>query len=251
MLIRTMHCLLAVGLVLGAGAGRAATMGSADLNYAPDSDTLRRYHPGDETSWNWPAIPASYRFTVHTAGDDLASNGYTQLAAKTDSFANPSGVAVGEISSEVWQHGSSGNLLFRYQVVNGGTSSISYGNIASFGPEISIVDCGVLDVGGDVAFDQGDILQLGRSRVDPGDPQMEFGFNSLTTFKTLQPGQTSQWFYVETDSPSYTDGFATLQFGGDAADMLDVYVPIPEPATLGLVGFGGLLLMGRRRAARR
>lgn len=245
MFFRTMQCLLAAGVLSGAAVAPAATLGSSNLDFTPGMDTVSRYHPGDEPAWSWPAIPASYRFTVHTAGD-LASNGYSLLAAKTDSFGTAGEIAIGAISSEVWKQTTSGNLLFRYRVFNDGTSSISYGNIAAFGPETAVVDCGILDVGGDVAFDQGDILQLGRSRVDPSDPQLEFGFNALTTFKTLQPGQTSQWFYAETESPSYTDGFATLQFGGDAADMLDVYVPIPEPATVGLLGLGGVWLLGRK-----
>lgn len=225
---------------------RAGPLGNAALDI-----NTSRYHPGDLPAWGWPPIPASSRFTVYT-GSGLTENNYSLLSGMVTNFGSDGDQAAGTIFSEVWRDDLNGNLLFRYRVQNIGVAPIDYGNIGGFGPEVEVLDCGVMDEGGDTLFSQGDVLRLRRTEADAQRPQLDFRFVSLGAYELLQPGQTSAWFYAETTSPNYTTGLATLQFGGSAKDMLPVIVPVPEPGSLALLilGFVTILSVRRRRLAR-
>jgi len=154
------------------------------------------------------------------------------------------------IYSEVWRH-DDGHLLFAYKVENNSTTDVRRANLVGYGPEIcDIIDCGVLDLGGDAAFDQGEVLELQLSNGDRN--QLAFIFEAMDdeggmVTRMIQPGQTSQWFYAETDATAYTSSVATVQDSGRSADGIGVLVPAPEPATLALMGAGVLLMRLVRR----
>ena len=154
------------------------------------------------------------------------------------------------IYSVVWRH-DDGHLLFAYQVENNSTTDVRRANLVGYEPEIcDILDCGVLDLGGDAAFDAGEILQLQVSNGDRN--QLAFVFEAMDDeggmfSRLVQPGQTSQWFYAETDATDYTTSYATVQDSGRSADGIGVLVPAPEPATLALMGAGLLLMRLVRR----
>ena len=96
--------------------------------------------------------------------------------------------------------------------------------------------------GGD-DFADGDVLHLERFAEE-----VLFHFEAQGTQELLLPGESSAWFYVETDATDYTGGLATVQDSGSSAGGIPVLVPLPEPATLGLVGLGGMgLLLWRKR----
>ena len=68
------------------------------------------------------------------------------------------------------------------------------------------------------------------------------GFN-YTASNEINPGETTPWLVVETDSLTYTNGFVSAQDG--TAGFGDAYSPtaVPEPSTLALVG-GAFTLLG-------
>jgi len=163
-----------------------------------------------------------------------------------------------KILTQVWRHDDE-HLLFAYQVQNlaTSTSAIRRGNMVGYGLNCEVIDSGILDLGGDVEFDQGDILRLRRSTGS--DSQLRFAFEATgnmgqTVLRMLAPGQSSSWFYVETVWEGYTWSTSTVQDSGQSAKGMQVFVPhpdpgVPEPATIGLmgIGLGATALIRRRR----
>lgn len=156
------------------------------------------------------------------------------------------------IYSKVWRH-EDGHLLFAYQVENNSTTDVRRANLVGYDPAIcDIIDSGVFDFGGDTDFDQGEVLRLQLSNGSVY--QLAFIFEATNdqggmVRRLIQPGQTSQWFYAETNVTQYATSYATVQDSGQSADGIGVLVPAPEPATLALLGAGILLvrLVRRRR----
>ncbi|HUU91774.1 MAG TPA: PEP-CTERM sorting domain-containing protein [Phycisphaerae bacterium] len=157
------------------------------------------------------------------------------------------------VYSQAWEH-DDGRFLFAYQIENNSTAPVRRGNIAGFdATAFEIIDCGVLDLAGTEAFDEGDVLQL--SRPTGGNPQLAFAFEAPNdegqmVERLLEPGRTSSWFFAETDALAYTIDLSSVIDGGQSADMMEVFVPAPEPATIGLLaaGMAGMLLRRCRRA---
>ena len=142
--------------------------------------------------------------------------------------------------SQVWRH-DDGHLLFAYKVENNSSSCVRLGNIGGYGAAVcDITDSGILHFGGNATFVQGDILELSRSSIES---QLAFAFEAIDTSgetieKLLLPGETSQWFYIETDAVKYGYGLSSVIDGGASADMMEVLIPIPEPATIALLTIG-------------
>lgn len=164
------------------------------------------------------------------------------------------------ILTQVWRH-DDGHLLFAYQVQNlaTSTSDIRRGNLIGYEAACEVIDSGIMDLGGDVEFDQGDILSLRRS--NGSESQLRFAFEGTgtmgeTILRMLAPGQSSSWFYAETPWQGYTWSISTVQDSGQSAKGMEVFVPhpdpgVPEPATMGLMGAGlvTMLMVRRRRRA--
>ncbi len=176
---------------------------------------------------------------------------WTMVDSLSTDYANVD--MIGSFGSAVYRSDIDSRLLFAYQIENTGPVPVRIGNIAGFDPQhVAIHDSGILDFAGDVAFDPGDVLQLSRSVA--GVAQLGFSFEALNgqfmmAEAVLLQGQTSSWFYVETDAKDYELSTAAVLNAASAADAIDVLVPaaVPEPATLGLLAICGWCGLLRRR----
>lgn len=188
-------------------------------------------------------------FNVYT-GDSLPSEWVLQ-ASLTSPFHN--NYVGGTFHSEVYKHSTQGHTLFRYRISNTGTTDIRSGNIAGFNADWQILDSGIIDLGGDVSFDQGDVLKLKRPA---NGTQLDFAFEATdnsgnTVEKLLAVGQTSSWFYIVTDAQFWTIGQATVQDSGSSASPVSVLIPVPEPLTIltvfaSIAGLTGYVYRKRR-----
>jgi len=158
--------------------------------------------------------------------------------------------------SEVYKHKTEGHTLFRYQIENTAESTtvIRNGNIAGFNSGWEFIDSGIIDLGGDQEWDQGDILSIGKS-IALGKAQLDFAFRAWGgggfVNKLLGPGEKSQWFYVVTDAPSWSIGQATVQNTNSSVSPIPVLVPVPEPLTIltvfaSIAGLTGYVYRKRR-----
>jgi len=235
----------AAALILSAAAPAGAISGVPSWTDAPLVVGNLRDHPDPALSLPGPD------FNVYT-GAALPA-GWTLQASLSVNFANSN--MYGRLDSQAWQYTDS-HMLFAYRVANTGVSgnaAIRSGNVTGFASGWKFLDSGILDYGGDVAFDQGDVLNLWRTNGQA--QQFGFSFQSYYPFmeKLLMPGETSSWFYFETDAWSWTIGTATVQDSGASASPIPVLIPVPEPVTMAgmLLGIGGLTgYVARRRTAR-
>lgn len=199
------------------------------------------FHPGGTVALGGP------KFSVYT-GPGLAGEGWT-LVDTLDTGFNSGIDFAGIFRSAVWESDVNGNLLFAYQIANTGAGaaprSIRVGNIVDYAAPVLGADCGVLHDNGSSDYASGDVLVLERYIGE-----LSFAFEAQGTQHLLPPGDTSAWFYIETDVTAYTDGLATVQDSGKSAGEIAVLVPVPEPATLALLAAGaaGVVLRRRRRA---
>ena len=145
---------------------------------------------------------------------------------------------VGTFDSAVYRNDRDDRLLFAYRIENTGPAAIRVGNVAGFDPrDVNVLDSGIIDFGGDVEFDTGDVLQLSRSVA--GLPQLGFAFEMINEAFTmsealLETGQASSWFFAETDARAYKVSVAAVLNGASAADGIAVFVSsVPEPASSG------------------
>ncbi len=238
--------ILAVWAALGAAP--AAADGPMVLPGASLLETDMRVHPDASLLLGAPST-----FNIFT---DAAMPPGWELEV-SHSGTPSSGVLDVVILSQAWRH-IDGHLLFAYQVQNlaESTAALRVGNLVGYGPDCEVIDSGILDLGGDVEFDQGDVLRLRRS--NGSEPQLRFAFEATggmgeTIRRALAPGQTSSWFYAETLETNLGYSMATVQDGSQTAEGMEVlgplYIPVPEPATIGLMGAGmaALGLLRRRR----
>jgi len=233
-------CALTVVLVAAAGASGALIEPGAGLTV-----NSRLWHPDAQV------VPFGVRFHPYT-DMPLSLNGWTLEEHLPTAFTN--GLALsGVMTSDVWRNDVDGNLLFAYQIENTGNlltgRSIRVGNVVGYDAAVTVLDTGMIHCGGTGDFAQGDVLYIERGNS----PKVEFSFEAQQTElvqKLLAPGQTSCWFYLETDATQWVRSVGTMQDSGQSEGGIAVLVPVPEPATLALVGLGLAVTVLRRRRRR-
>lgn len=269
----------ALAVLACAGQAQALTGSSADL-FLPDGGVPTiRLHPADIPAGGDAGGPlwnpqGNYWFNIYTgsSADFASTEGFTQLVEMESTFyaqstIDPNDVLAGSLTSRVYRQSDS-HLLFAYQFANDGDigiSEMSLGNLAGFGSDFDVVDTGVLHFDtGNSGYDNGDILSIGRT-ADVGtgnNPSLTFafeaaGWNILKVERWLMPGDTSSWFYVETDAELFTIAPGVVQNGVSAG--FEAFVPmaspesapIPEPITLAgvmvaMASLGGYIRKNRK-----
>jgi len=150
-------------------------------------------------------------------------------------------VFTGDVLSQAFEL-ASGDYLYLYQAENHGPSVLE---IMAISPFTDLVGSGYLLAGSEPAgFLAGGLLPIGAT-YDAGVPSPVISYNYPSWMGAYIPaGAHGRTMYlVSPNAP--TMGEAYIIDSGTA--VTDVVVPLPEPATMGLLALGGALLMVRRR----
>lgn len=149
-----------------------------------------------------------------------------------------------------------GGLSFVYRVTNDQTSADAIHRLAVNGYTGLQVEAGYLDGGlspTGAAIAGGLAPTLVDRGVAPGD---NAGFSFLAgtisglTFESLNPGETSRYLVMYTNSPIYSTSIASVIDGSVASAA--TFAPIPEPETYAmmLAGMGLMGFVARRRSSK-
>jgi hypothetical protein len=141
-------------------------------------------------------------------------------------------VFTGTLEQWVYRRGD-GNLDFVYQYMNNGPDAvtrISTTGYAGFTTYVNWDNTSTGNVNPLSAFRQAN----GNTISFNFDPPNEIGAG-MTTFR----------FFIRTNAPDYTEGATQLINGG--THSVQTYAPVPEPASLAVLGIGAAALLRRRR----
>lgn len=155
-----------------------------------------------------------------------------------DAFNNV--IFTGTLYFDVWSDNVTGNLSFYYRIVNDATSSTSI-------TTASMRDFAGFSTDADYLNDlfYGVVNPTLVSRDNSGS-NVNFSFISGPIGAgEILPGQDSMVLRIATDAKQYTDGSTALLNGGIAA--VQTYAPVPEPATMVILGGAAALAAARRR----
>jgi hypothetical protein len=161
------------------------------------------------------------------------------------SFATTAGTTSGTLTSAVYRN-PSGTLDFYYQVANALASATAIAretNTNFVGWETWTgyrIDGGALSGG---VFVDGSVPPVTADRDGPG-AVVGFSFQPPDPAKIL-PGQTSNVLVISTNAVDYQIGNASIIDGG--TQTVQAFQPVPEPATLALLGAGLITLATIRR----
>jgi len=198
------------------------------------------------------ALPGLDNFSIFTYDgasyeDALAASGFVLERRIASAFTSGThdGFA-GTFHSEAWRHvGLNGNdgdrhILFLYRIENHSAGAIHdflSGSIAGgHWATTAITDAGIIHYEPNgPAFVAGDPVLL--NRLTPTAP----GFDLFPPM--LQAGESSSWFYFDTNAKGFGIGDGTVRGIVGAQDGIDVLVPMPEPATMVCV-FGAAAALG-------
>jgi hypothetical protein len=154
--------------------------------------------------------------------DPTAFHGILRSDVYTNDAANPFGI---------------NKLTFVFQLSNDGTSldvieRLTNTNFAGYQTDVGWNGAGVIP-----------------SQVDRSANSRVIGWG-LTTVSWLAPGQASATLVIATDATQFTTAFSSVIDGGTANIPTFGPAPIPEPATMGILGISGASLLAIRRRGR-
>lgn len=181
----------------------------------------------------------------------------TLLATVDKPFSGSStaGTTSGFLVSAVYRE-AGGTLDFYYQIQeNGGsTTNITGNSNTSFSPPTLMTNLGFRIDGSTLA---GTAFVDGTQAPTSGDRQpistgstVDFLFSGLDAAQ-IHPGQASNVLAISTNAINFTTGNSQVIFGGVAQVDSFQPAPVPEPASLALIGGGLFMLAGARKFAKR
>lgn len=247
MLRTTKAAVLLAAVAIGLAPASAWALAGGTANFR-DAANNALYHPD-------LARRGQSTFSIFTYGSAstreqaLADAGFSFV----DSLVSPFSSAVtpttftGTVTSEVWRSEADDHLLFLYQITNtaplGGTPFTGLSLDTQWGNH-PVSDAGIVREGSD-DFQQGDVTAM----IYPGGPYITYMSNGF--FAPIRPGESGNWFYLESFSTHYGPGSATVGFLG-TVNGVGILVPMPEPLTMASAGLavsavGGYVLRRRRR----
>lgn len=171
--------------------------------------------------------------------DQNGVSGEIALVASGSGVPSGGNVLVGSVD------GSDVSLVFE-ATLDGDSGTVDAIGVGAFNPDTF---SGPTPTGG------GDVPNGGEDVTDAGQSGstliFEFLTDDATPVPTLEPGETSDGFFVSYESLAQ-DGSLVVNFmisPGDGSDFTVSSTIVPEPATLGMVGLGlaGLGWASRRR----
>ena len=165
------------------------------------------------------------------------------VGALTSNLSN--GVVAATITSQVYLNDGANplapGLTFVYTVTNTGTDTLERVNFNSFAGFST-------DAGYSVAnLPTADPSTVTRSTIAQDNGALVgFNFDTLVGQPTLAPGATTV-LIVNSNALAFTPGVGNIIDGSIASGPVLTPLPAPEPASLGLMAMGGLLMLRKRR----